>query len=190
MIAAPLLSAFQSEGCKAFLMHWDSLPKVGLMPLSSTFLDRPPIQLMPYAMLEEVLPEGLKVRFMGTAMAERWQHDITGRFLGEGLPKEKFDLLYKNGAAVAMHPCGMRQLGEIRSSTGRAVHFEAVLLPLGVEAGRPPRLIAYSYLLDTLGRQEHNASFFQSADSVWLDIGAGIPGAGVIARDRLKPPPE
>ena len=85
-------------------------------------------------------------------------------------------MLYRNGATVATHPCGMRQLGEIRSSAGRAVHFEAVLLPLGVEPGRPPRLIAYSFLLDALGRQEHNASFFQNADRIWLDIGAGTPG--------------
>ena len=172
MMRPALLDVFQSEGCKAFLRHWDGLPKVGLIPLSSSFLDRPPVALMPFVMLE-----GLKVRFMGTAMAERWQRDITGRFLGEGLPKDKFDVLHQNGATVATHPCGMRQMGEIRSSAGRTVHFEAVLLPLGVEAGRPPRLVAYSYLLDALGREEHHDTFFRSADREWLDLGAGLPSA-------------
>ena len=181
MTAAAMQTTFQSESCKAFLSHWDSLPKEGLMPLSRTFLDCPPVALMPYAMLEEVLPQGLKVRFMGTAMVDRWQRDITGRYLGEGLPKDKFDVLCHNGTAVATHPCGMRQLGEIHSSTGRTVHFEAVLLPLGVEAGRPPRLIAYSHMLDTLGRKEHNDTFFRAADRVWLDIGAGTPAGPPLA---------
>jgi hypothetical protein len=175
MSAESLTTLFESESCKAFLLHWLDLRGDDLMPSSRTFLDHPPALLMPYVLMQDVLPEGLMVRFMGTAVVERWQRDLTGHYFGEGLPKDQYDRLYIHGATVATHPCGLRQVGELRSSTGRTLTFEAVLLPLSVDAGRPPRLVVFSHMRNQLQRQEHSDRFSKPGTRWWLDLGAGIP---------------
>jgi hypothetical protein len=173
--AESLIDALVSEGCKAFLRHWMKLPRTGHAPHSNDFLDHPPAALMPYVLIEDVTAEGLVVRFMGTAVVERWQHDLTGKVIGANLPAAERRRMEYYGGAVATHPCGMRQTGDLRSSTGRMVSFEAVLLPLSVDAGRPPRLVAYSHMLDPLGQREHNSQYAQSSSRSWFDIGAGVP---------------
>jgi hypothetical protein len=173
--ADALLARLAGEGCRAFLAHWLSLPREGAVPLSRVFLDRPPAALMPHVMIQELWPEGLMVRFMGTALVERWQHDITGRYLGESVPAAQREQLYFHGHKVATHPCGLHQIGEVRSSTGRTLAFEAVILPLGAAADRPPRLVSFSEMALPFGRQEHTDRFMNPVALHWLDLGAGVP---------------
>ncbi|MDX2223372.1 MAG: hypothetical protein SFV21_11525, partial [Rhodospirillaceae bacterium] len=72
-------------------------------------------------------------------------------------------------------PCAMRQRGQISSSAGRAVPFEAVALPLSVAPGRPPRLVIFSQILEDLSGEEHSRTFDAAGTKAWIDLGAGVP---------------
>lgn len=52
-----------------------------LIPHSTDYLDHAPAALMPAMFIQEVLDEGLMVRFMGTELVSRWRRDDTEKFL-------------------------------------------------------------------------------------------------------------
>src|SRR5688572_8352462 len=128
---------FISETCAAFLAHWRSLPRQGLVPPSRAFLDSAPPAFMPNVFLHDVEEAGLRVRFMGTALVERWRRDHTGRLLGEDAGETARMKLRAQAVRIVEQPCGLHQLGRLMTSSGRPIHFEAVLLPLLGEPGRP-----------------------------------------------------
>jgi hypothetical protein len=76
---------------------------------------------------------------------------------------------------IVATPCGMRQLGRIESSIGRAVMFEAVALPLAVDSGRAPRVTLFSQVLASLGGEEHSRKFRDAGLKAWFDLGLGLP---------------
>lgn len=130
---------------------------------------------MPAVFIHEVLEDGLLVRFMGTKLVERWRRDNTGQMFGGYLDVAARARLHMVAKTIANHPCGMLQHGFLATSAGRQAMFEAILLPLWADANHPQRIVVYSVVLDTLGREEHGSSFAAAGERCWLDISAGLP---------------
>jgi hypothetical protein len=171
-----VLSIVNPRG-KAFLDHWHALPRrAGLItPHCQDYLDHAPAALMPTTFIQEVLDDGLLVRFMGTELVTRWRRDDTGKVFGAHLSEADRAHTVSAGKTVTNHPCGMLQHGVMGTSQGRTAIFEAILLPLAVEAERPKRIVVFSTLIDPLGREEHGQKFSAAGKRCWIDIGAGVP---------------
>jgi hypothetical protein len=167
--------AFQTPSCRAFFQHWRDIAAVGSVPHSNAFLDAAPPDLIPFAYIHDVHPDGLLVRFMGTGLVQRWRHDLTGRLFGGHLDVDAREKLRATMAILAELPCGMRQMGRLGSSVGRALSFEAVSLPLAVDPGRVPRVTIFSQILGDMDENEHSNQFRAAGNREWLDLGWGVP---------------
>lgn len=166
---------FQSASCARFFDHWRALAGAAMVPTAEAFLDHAPLDLMPYVYIHDLTDQGLLVRFMGTGLARRWRHDLTGTLFGEHLDAADRAHLIDTARLVVTRPCAMRQRGRLGSSAGRPVPFEAVAVPLAVAPGRPPRLMIFSQILEDLSGEEHSRSFDAPGSREWIDLGAGVP---------------
>lgn len=167
--------AFQTLACVEFLDHWRRLPRQGLAPHGRAFLDHAPFPLMPYVFIHELKPEGLLIRFMGTGLVQRWRHDLTGQVFGATLDRAARDSVVATAQRVAEHPCGLWQLGQFTTIAGRAMSFEALLLPLAVDPGKPARIVTFSQLIGEVRENEPVDRFASAGRRHWLDVGAGVP---------------
>lgn len=170
-------SIFQSEDCQGFLEHWRSLRTGGgIIPSQKDFLDHADPHYAPHTHISEVSPDGsMIVKLMGTALVERWGKDKTGEAMGEGQPQDVMDALYSNTRLVISTPCGLRSELELATTSGSEMVIEAITLPIGVEPGKPGRLVAYSSLMRKLEYGEYSQRYKSLANVEWFDIGAGVP---------------
>ncbi len=170
-------SMFQSEDCRGFFEHWQSLRLDGdIVPFHRDFLDNPNPKYAPFVHISEISETGtMIVRLMGTGLVERWGKDKTGEAMGEGQPDSVREALYANTRQVILNPCGLRSEIELAASSGSEMLVEAITLPLIVEPGKPGRLVAYSGLMRKLKFGEHSERYTRLANVEWIDIGAGIP---------------
>lgn len=170
-------SMFKSKDCQGFFEHWQSLRVDGtLIPSQRDFLDNPQPNYAPFIHISEVTGTGtMIVRLMGTGLVERWGKDKTGEAMGEGQPQHVRAALYGNSRQVITTPCGLRSEIEMAASSGSEMVIEAVTLPIGVEPGRPGRLVDYSALMRKLEYGEHSERYKSLANVEWIDLGAGVP---------------
>ena len=168
---------FQSEECRGFFEHWQSLCLDGqIVPSHRDFLDNPNPRYAPFVHISEISGTGtMIVRLMGTGLVERWGRDKTGEAMGEGQSEPVREALYANTRQVILNPCGLRSEIELAANSGSEMLVEAVTLPLIVEPGKPGRLVAYSGLMRKLQYGEHSERYKSLANVEWIDIGAGIP---------------
>lgn len=172
-----LSSVFKSKDCQGFFEHWQSLRTEGtLVPSQKDFLDNALPNYAPHIHISEISEAGtMIVRLMGTGLVERWGRDKTGEAMGEGQPESIRQALYENTRRVISTPCGLRSEIELAASSGSEMVIEAVTLPIGVEAGKPGRLVAYSALMRKLEYGEHSERYKSLANVEWIDLGAGVP---------------
>lgn len=170
-------SIFQSKECRGFFEHWRSLRTNGnIIPEQKDLLDNADPLYAPYIHISEVSDEGtMIVRLMGTGLVERWGKDKTGEAMGEGQPDDVREALYGNTRMVISTPCGLRSEIEMAANSGSEMIIEAITLPIGVDPGRPGRLVAYSALMRKLEYGEHSQRYKSLANVEWFDIGAGVP---------------
>lgn len=172
-------SLFQSQDCLGFFKHWKSLC-VGdaILPSQRDFLDRAEPRYAPFIHISEANQRGeMIVRLMGTGIVERWGRDKTGEAMGAGQPKGIQEAMYSNTRNVISRPCGLRSEIELAASSGSEMIIEAITLPLGVDPGRPGRLVAYSAVMRKLEHGEHSEHYKSLSNVNWIDIGAGVPDA-------------
>lgn len=124
----------------------------------------------------ELSEDGPLIRFMGTALVTLRGRDLTGQLFAEGLPPTIQDTLRDNCSNVAGHPCGLLELAEFKSATGRPSQMETVMLPLAVDEGRMTRVCSFSAILEDLHSEDRDDPRFHGRkQSSWIDIGAGFP---------------
>jgi hypothetical protein len=159
------------------------------MPHTTTFLDHPPVNLMRYASIIELMPEGLRLRFVGTGIVLRSQEDFTGQYFEEHVDSVQRAQCRADIERVCRHPAGIRHDGVAETTKNRSVVFEAIYLPLAVDAGKPPRCITFSQLLDELEFGEHKIKFDWPQFPKWLDLGAGIPQGSACEAEKKSGSP-
>lgn len=166
-----------SPECRAFLAHWTALRKDGLIPTTEDFLDHSRPELAPTTIIVELIDGDLLIRLEGGEVALRWGREATGRPIYAGRPQAFRAKIIDNVVRLLKHPCGCRMLNEYTTSAGRAVRSEAVLLPLAVKPGRPPRMALQSRELDRRHEMEAMTNRHNTVEAEWIDIGAGVPSA-------------
>lgn len=177
---------FRSEKCEGFLEHWRSLRQDGeLFPAQTALFDNPHPAYAPHLHVAEMLDGELVFRLMGTALVERWGRDKTGEKVGDGQPSPIRSALYDNSRTAYALPCGFRQIVEFAATNGSEMAIESVVLPLAVASDKPPRLVSFSDLLQTMKFGEHSNRYLGLPEVEWVDIGAGLPAGAPVMVERL-----
>lgn len=172
-----LLGGFVTDSCKGFVCHWLALPRRDYIPHSRDFLDRAPASHMPSVIILELESAGILCRFMGSEVVRSWRRDMTGQHLDE----RAFSWGSKSGRlalrSMIARPCGLYHAATITLGTGQPVEYESVQLPLGVDPGRPPRVVAYGRPIDLAVKQDRDYHLRSGTSDAlrWFDIGAGVP---------------
>ena len=166
---------FLTPQCRDFLEHWQGLRQGEALPHTGAFLDVAPARLMPHVYILECQEDRFLVRFMGTGLVEFWQRDLTGSAIADQVQPEDRAKIDERALAAVNTPCGFWQLGDIQSTQGRALAYEAVTLPLAVDEGRASRLVTCSVLMDPPRLREYGVHYIPRARRAWVDIGAGVP---------------
>jgi hypothetical protein len=130
---------------------------------------------MRYASIIELMPDGLLLRFVGTGIVERWQEDFTGHYFEERVDPDQRAQCRADIERVCCHPAGIHRDGVAKTTKNRSVVFEAIYLPLAVDAGKPTRCITFSQPLDELKFGEHKTISDWPQSPQWIDLGAGTP---------------
>jgi hypothetical protein len=138
-------------------------------------LDHGQPRFMSSVFIHEITAEGLLIRFMGTELVSRWGRDMTGSLMGAHYPRDVQDRLLWNVGQVVSVPCGMIDYSSFPTSRGHAMATESVILALRVDAGRPPRLLTFSQLLNAIDDNEHGVPGQIGGESSWIDLGSGVP---------------
>ena len=168
------LGTYWSEGSHNFLAHWAGLRASALIPATEDFLDAPLLRLAPHIYIVELIDDVALVRLQGTALDERWTIQLTGRDLHEGLPDKVRQRSMANMRRIVTQPCGYLARNVYTTSLNRAVTDDLMQLPLGVRAGRPPRVVCLT-LMERDEDMGETVSSFHTEALAWLDLGAGVP---------------
>lgn len=168
------LGAYWSDDSHSFLAHWAGLRAFALIPATEKFLDTPLLRLAPQIYIVELIDDVALVRLQGTALDERWTTQLTGRDLHEGLPDKVRQRSMANMRRIVAQPCGYLARNVYATSLNRAVTDDLMQLPLGVRAGRPPRVVCLT-LMERDEDMGETVSSFHTDALTWLDLGAGVP---------------
>ena len=172
-------TAISEEECRRFLDQWKALAGAEVMPHTSDFLHDPDPALISFAHIMEITDRGQLVRFMGTGLVDLWGEDRTNQIFGTALPKEVKGELDRRSKTLATHPCGLIEVSEFSSPTGRPFEMETVVLPLSVDSGKPLRYCSFSKVIEPLERDEgYEARYKSTHHQTWIDIGNGVPTVG------------
>lgn len=162
---------FVLASCNEFIAHWICLAAPRMVPHTTTFVDNI-TPLVRDALILELLPDGTFVRFMGSGLVSRWQQDFTGAHLEQVIAAPDQTRFRKHVEAVCHYPAGLRARDEVRTSSGRKIEYEMVVLPLAVDADKPPRCVVYRGMLAPLDWRESKKRFciarFRYLDKSWL----------------------
>lgn len=165
---------FESPGCQEFYDHWRQLSRGAMLPHTRTYFDHP-TNLIRRTFIFELLPEGTLARLMGTELVARWQQNVTGEYLESHMAHSDSQRFRRDLEMVCAHPVGASGVGEARTSTNRPLGFEALVLPLAVDAGKPPRCVLYRECHGELDFHERKVGFYWPQKREWIDLGAGVP---------------
>jgi len=173
-----ILDEFDPEIAR-FWDYWNGLPKTGLVPRLSDYLDGVPPQLQPSVALIDVFgPDEFKLRLAGTAIVDA----IGGEPTEADTPSVYNAELRKAAAALAWEavnkPCGYAAKRTIRSRAGRMSLVHGIALPLITERVNAKTLVNFSSLARSvaeLDAKDQMESMQGLRPVRWIDIGAGVP---------------
>ncbi|MDX2145283.1 MAG: PAS domain-containing protein [Rhodospirillaceae bacterium] len=162
-----------------FFKSWDALPKQGLIPRLSDYLDAAPIELQPNVTIVDVhAPDKLTVRLFGTGL-----EDVSGIYP----TSEDLMLLFSKAIqekakrmvwVVVTHPVGYVCVRRCQTAEGLVYDVPAICLPIAVAGPGPYGFITYASVVDASQTMmlEENLEMVQDVQFVqWLDLGNGMP---------------
>lgn len=175
----PDMARFVAPASCAWVAHWWSLPRDGVVPLRSVFDPLVIPKLIPHMLICDLSePAIVRIRLMGTGMVSSFGFDPTGWDYLDLVDSERRAAAYEGFVVPAGQPCGMRVLGENRFENGKRMAVETVAFPFQRDDGKGMQLVFVGSNIDTtlgpwpdLGR----ASSFHVFDRMFIDIGAGVP---------------
>jgi len=162
-----------------FYFYWLSLPKSGLLPRLSDYLDHAPPELQPFVGISDVYsPIKQKLRLLGTGLVSISGKDPTGAELGvlyvEKVKKQMGQLAWD----VVSRPVGYLCVRDLRTTSGRIVHGPSICLPLANPTSPAAAVITYTHVehADTSFPGDDRAELVQNIRVThWIDLGAGVP---------------
>jgi hypothetical protein len=175
-------TAFRSPRCQALSDYWwnlraetpDGVP-------TRAMIDPGQIKpLLPYLLIHDLATLGKSIlRLVGTAIAERFGLDPTGRdYLDFVSPERKADA-YHHLHCTANHPCGMRVINRAHYLSGKRTVAEAVGFPLRHHNSGAPLMLFLDDLVEApqydLNPRERPVELFHVPERDYLDVGFGVP---------------
>jgi hypothetical protein len=162
----------------AFLKHWQSIPKTGLMPTLQAFLAARPFKHQSDVAIADVLsPTEMRIRLFGTGLSTLAGHDLTGRDVFSNFhPDARANASMLGWNAITL-PCGYYVLRELRRGAFETTAV-GIGLPLLNEKTQRHSVICFSSLTDktTDVIRGDESPFVRSAELIrWIDIGNGTP---------------
>ncbi len=138
-------------------------------------MDTLPARFVSSVYIIDVTHDQSLVRYQGAELIAHWGVDRTGEDLASHRSKRLQEQILSINKIIVRHPCGYTSHSTYTSSRERVLDVSIVRLPLTVQEGRPPRVIACVHENDSLGDGEYGWEKYKIEEHGWLDIGAGIP---------------
>jgi hypothetical protein len=171
----------QSEGARTFADYWQSLPKVDLIPMRTSFDPAAIKDLLPHMAIHDLsVPERIHVRLAGTSIVEGFGREIKDTdFLDYFEPEQRANAL-KYSSIVTDYPCGKVVRILVQTTSGSVLQDESIGFPMRDNNGLA-NLIYYHG-----NRKPHaddanfdaradNAARLQVIERLFIDIGSGVP---------------
>ncbi len=173
---------FRSMRGQALSEYWHGLKSTlpDSVPTRS-MLDPSAIKpLLPYLLLHDLATPGKSMlRLVGTAITERLGLDPTGRDYLELVNVSRRPSAYRLLITLAIHPCGVRLINEIRYMSGKRTTSEAVGFPLRHDRDGTPMLLFIDDPIEApefdLDPREQAVDVYRISDLELIDVGFGIP---------------
>ncbi len=173
---------FRSERCRAFSEYWWSLNREvpDGIPTRS-MIDPSRIKpLLPYLLLHDLAEPGRSmIRLVGTAITQRIGFDPTGRDYLELVNESRRQSAYRQLITIAEHPCGMRNINQVRYKSGKHTTSEAVGFPLRHARDGTPMLLFVDDPIEPpeydLDPRAQEVDVFKLAEREYIDVGFGVP---------------
>ncbi len=123
----------------------------------------------------------VRYRLAGTLVAERMEHELTGKNIIEMLGTENRELVAQMFEQIAMRPVGSFAEYENIYKSGKRAVIHSLYLPLGKTGETSPRILSTHTQHKTLSYGDKQPSVTIAASItkiIWIDIGAGVPAMG------------
>ena len=171
----------QSAGARVFADYWQSLPKVDLIPMRTSFDPAAVRNLLPDMAIHNLSTPGrIHVRLAGTAMVDGFGREITGTdFLDYFAPEQRANVL-KFSAVMTDHPCGKVVRILVQTDSGRLLQDESIGFPMRDNNGRANLIYYHGNRKPhadgaTFDARADNAARLHVTERIFFDIGAGVP---------------
>ena len=166
---------FKSDGAAAFFAAWKGLCLDTPVPHYREAFQHLPADIIPRLMIIEEMGDQQIVRFMGTARAEAWGEDLTGRNFLDIMTPSGAQVARRNLKTMCEHPCAMYHMAHYVTALGREVHMENITVPVGNDPGLPRRLLNFLEEISTITYSDSAGEVGRAGKRAWLDVGAGVP---------------
>lgn len=123
----------------------------------------------------EVKPDELLLRFQGLELVERWGADRTNADIAAHRSPTFQKKVRTLMTPIVSHPCGYHSHSTYSTTRGRMMDAHYIGLPLAVQNGRPPRMLAYTCEYGVPKQGEVAWDQFDILAQGWIDLGAGVP---------------
>ncbi len=184
-----LLDDIKTRECRAFALAWQDWRGAELVPTRADVRIAEIVKLLPYvSVLEIISPEVANFRLFGTTLCDALGVDLTGLNYFDMTEPEKRDLRIQRTCQISTHPCGSHFLHAIAYKSGRAVPNEVLSLPVwpnDPSMGRQSFAISIAMEdMRMVGTAAEPNRLPVSESFQFVDIGAGVPDAGLNLADR------
>ena len=153
-----------------------SVPKTGLVPHLSDYLDHASPQVQPDIAIADVFPDGhIKVRLYGTRRVKIFKNEWTGRNPLDAYSPDAARDGVKATLTALRHPCGVTARNRFTNGGGPDLTSIATILPLANENAELSTFIHHLCFLDELSEDDEPQVVLSFEDIKFLDIGAGVP---------------
>ncbi len=164
----------------AFLQHWLSLGKRGLVPTLRAYLDAPPFKLQSeVAIVDVISPTDMRFRLFGTGLSVLAGNDLTGADVLSNFHPRARSEASRIAWTATQTPCGYIIRRDMRRETVDTSAF-GIAMPLLHEQSGQIGLVGFSSILDKTN-DIHLSGGYQFVHTVqliqWINIGAGMPPA-------------
>ncbi len=176
------MKALIGQHCQAFAANWWSLQdSVGGVPERRHFDPGTIKPALPFILLHDLGIEGRStLRLIGTAIAERYGFDPTGRDYLEFVSPGRRETAYHELIKTATHPCGMRVVVECLYESGKTTVGESVGFPFTGREGQPMMMFCDQLIEEPgydMNQSEEPLDIHTIRERDYIDIGFGSPPA-------------
>lgn len=167
----------ETRAATGFFEAWNGLRHENNIPHYRTLFNKlEPHLISNFLIIEQINAHDYVLRFVGTGLTDQWGEETTGTDPLVTLPAALADAFRTNISKALAQPCGMRALNVSVNKNGLEFRTERVVLPVGVDDGRPARILSFdSAAADLSVNLSAEAPITTALEHAWLDIGLGVP---------------